>query len=81
MKTIIKPTLREGAKLELASAASNAMYRVLEDNNTNYPFQTCLRCDNFDEPKEICKLFNMRPPAKVIAFGCEKFDDKEWIPF
>ncbi len=80
MRTIIKPKLREGAKLELSSASSNAVYRVLEDM-TNYPFQTCLRCDNFNEEKELCKLFNMRPPARVIAFGCEKFTDDDWIPF
>lgn len=76
----IKPTLRDEAKLELSSVASNAIYRVLE-NIDNYPFKTCLRCDNFNEGNEICKLVNMRPPAKVIAFGCDKFSDDEWVPF
>lgn len=76
----IKPTLREGAKLELSASASNAVYRVLEDMQ-NYPFKTCLRCDNFDDEKELCKLVNMRPPANVIAFGCDKFTDDKWIPF
>ena len=76
----IKPTLRSEAKAELAASASNAVYRVLEMID-NYPFQTCMRCDHFEEAKENCKLFNMRPPAKVIAFGCEKFTDDDWIPF
>ncbi len=80
MKTIIKPTLRAEAKLELSSAASNAIYRVLEDI-ANYPFRTCIKCDNFDEAKEICKLYNLRPPAKIIAFGCEQYKADDWIPF
>ncbi len=78
MKT--KPQLREEAAIEIRSAAANAAVRVLEDA-VNHPFKTCLRCDNFDEEKELCKLYNARPPARVIAFGCEKFDDENWIPF
>lgn len=75
-----KPTLREGAKLELSAAASNSVYRVLEDM-TNYPFKTCIKCDNFDEKNELCKLYNARPPARIIAFGCEQYKDDDWIPF
>lgn len=76
----VKPTLREGARLEITSAAANTAVRVLEDI-VNYPFRTCLRCDNFDEKSENCKLYNARPPAKIIAFGCDSFDDNEWVPF
>lgn len=44
--------------------------------------KSCLTCDNFDEPSEICKKFNARPPAKVIAFGCEGYCNiEEEIPF
>ena len=76
----IKPTLREEARIEISSAASNAALRVLE-NSHHYPFKTCMTCDNFDEPKELCKLYNLRPPAKIIAFGCEKYEDGDQIPF
>jgi len=79
-KPIIKPTLRPEAKLELSSAAANAVMRVLEMTG-NYAYQTCIKCDHFDEPNEICKLYKMRPPAKIIAFGCEKYEDDDWIPF
>lgn len=44
-------------------------------------YQSCLNCDNFIEKTEICKLANQRPPAKVIAYGCPQWDDKEDIPF
>lgn len=74
------PKLRAEAKLEIQSSLVNAALKVLE-NSTHFPFQTCLHCDNFDEPTEQCKLFKAKPPARVIAFGCDKFDDKDFIPF
>lgn len=40
---------------------------------------SCINCKNFDENAELCKLANIRPPAKVIANGCESFVDG--IPF
>lgn len=40
-------------------------------------FKTCLNCKSFDEPSEICSKFNARPPARVITFGCEAFDEEE----
>jgi hypothetical protein len=40
----------------------------------------CPNCENFDGGLERCKLNNMRPPATVIAFGCECFVDNE-LPF
>ena len=43
------------------------------------PIENCITCNNFDEQYEICKLVNVRPPARVIAFGCDSYDDK--IPF
>jgi hypothetical protein len=36
---------------------------------------TCIRCVHFTEATEICALAQRRPPAKVIALGCPKFDD------
>ena len=55
-------------------------------------FQTCVTCSHFEATelttldeygnttREICKLAGLRPPAKVIADGCKKYDDGE-IPF
>ena len=42
-------------------------------------FRTCINCVEFDEPKELCKLANARPPARVIALGCDSYIDT--IPF
>jgi hypothetical protein len=41
--------------------------------------KTCMTCDHFRQVDEICQKYNMRPPAKVIAFGCPAYEDE--IPF
>lgn len=41
--------------------------------------RTCVKCDTFDHEAEVCKRFNARPPAKVIAYGCDEFIEE--IPF
>lgn len=43
-------------------------------------YKSCLNCENFNEEKEICKKYNQRPPARVIAYACKDWDDLE-IPF
>jgi len=45
------------------------------------PFANCLNCLNFDEEKEICNLYNKRPPAKIIAYGCPQWVDVTEIPY
>lgn len=43
--------------------------------------KTCINCDYFAEQRELCTMVkpNARPPARIIAFGCEMFT--ETIPF
>lgn len=41
--------------------------------------RTCVTCDFFDEDTEQCRKWNARPPAKVIAYGCDQY--LEEIPF
>lgn len=41
--------------------------------------KTCISCTFFDETKEQCKLNGLRPPARIIAYGCEYHDEP--IPF
>lgn len=42
--------------------------------------RTCVNCANWSGPHtEQCKLANQRPPANIIAYGCEHFDEE--IPF
>lgn len=39
----------------------------------------CPNCVHFKPGNEECGLVGARPPARVIAFGCEKYEDE--IPF
>ena len=44
-------------------------------------FQNCLNCKYFKEADEQCSLYKARPPAKIIAYGCDSHLDIEQIPF
>lgn len=41
--------------------------------------ETCINCEYFDEPTEVCALAQARPPARVIAHGCPSYSAK--VPF
>jgi hypothetical protein len=48
---------------------------------------SCISCEFFDEGgvhgfgPEICLPQRARPPARIIAFGCSHYKDKDDIPF
>lgn len=42
---------------------------------------SCISCTAFHEQTEICETYNARPPARIIAFGCSSYRDKDDIPF
>lgn len=44
-------------------------------------WKSCLSCDHFTEATETCRLYNARPPARVIAFACPSFADDNDVPF
>ena len=59
------------------NAAQEIMHRAWI---TTGDFRSCLGCDHWrqngdQKGPEECTLYNMRPPADVIVFGCA-----EWFP-
>jgi hypothetical protein len=40
----------------------------------------CIHCVNWQADTEICKPAGKRPPAKIIAFGCQSYNEDD-IPF
>lgn len=75
-----KPVLRDEAKLDLHGALLYAIWQMF--NRTDiFPFRNCLSCTNFIEKTEHCNQWNAKPPARVIAFGCDKYKDFQEIPF
>lgn len=65
---------RTGLAVEVADRLAKQITDGLKD-----AIKCCVNCEYFDEEKETCKQFGQRPPARVIAFGCEAFSDI--IPF
>lgn len=62
-------------RLEVAcNGLVDAMTRSVQNT-----MSTCVVCDNFNQGKELCQLNGLRPPARIIAFGCECFQND--IPF
>jgi hypothetical protein len=42
---------------------------------------SCITCSRFNEPMELCNHFKAKPPARIIAFGCDQYLDTEEIPY
>lgn len=82
----IKPNIqKELDSIEIARRIETALIATIEqakalEGKILKAIECCPNCDNFDVPLERCKLFpDTRPPAKVIAFGCPKFEPR--VPF
>lgn len=65
---------REDMAKHVAELVEPAIIRALMEGT-----KTCITCDHFNLPNEVCGMYNMRPPAKVIAFGCPAYENE--IPF
>lgn len=39
-------------------------------------YRSCLTCQHFTEESEVCGLAGERPPARVIAMGCGKYQEE-----
>jgi hypothetical protein len=40
-------------------------------------YRSCVTCNHFDEATEGCALADgTRPPARVIAMGCGKYEEE-----
>jgi len=65
-------------RLQIIAHLSDIAKQAFVDELTKAT-RTCLNCEHFKETGEQCTLFNQRPPARIIAFGCDAYIDK--VPF
>ena len=86
MPNDVKLTLRLAGKYELQSKLAQLVQDTIKEvTPKNMLFQSCIVCENFETDTERCKMFNVRPPARIIVFGCVKFQESDGpdmdIPF
>lgn len=75
----MKPKLRCDAYYDIQSALVEALERT---NKQNGLLRSCLNCDMFNEQLEKCAIApTLKIPARVIAYGCPSWADKDEIPF
>ena len=55
---------------QLSGELCNELIKILDNN-----LRSCINCVNFNQEAEICGVFNARHPAKIIARGCESWND------
>lgn len=80
MMSDVKLIPRRLGKLELASKLSKLIAdTIAEVAPSNMLFQSCIVCEHFNNDTEVCSQFNVRPPARVIVFGCVKYTESSHI--
>jgi len=91
MNNEIKPKLRDADQRSISYTLAKAIKEAFTSNE--FPFQNCITCTHFSEKgypanangpaseAETCRLYKMRPPARVIAYGCPSYVDFDIIPF
>lgn len=80
-----KPILREEMKAQIddtyKEAAEAVRLKIAALLTRQGMHQSCVNCRHFSTTSELCALFNARPPAYVIAYSCERYEDEQSIPF
>lgn len=78
MSNDVKLTLRLAGKYELQSKLAQLVQDTIKEvTPKNMLFQSCIVCEHFETEPERCKMFNVRPPARILVFGCSKFQESD----
>lgn len=68
-------TEREHAIKALSEELCKQLVFILDTN-----LRSCLNCTRFNEQTEVCILYDQRPPARIVAKACERWESLE-LPF
>lgn len=66
--------MSESREAQLALIAAKVMTVHLADFERL--MQTCINCEAFDETRAICNKNARTPPPRIIAFGCNAFEER-----
>ena len=62
-------TVRTDDAIKLRTALRDSFMVWLD---ATHAYRSCLTCIHFIEAMETCDKFRQRPPARVIAYGCNE---------
>jgi len=68
-------TEREQAIKDLSEELCKQLIFILDTQ-----LRSCLNCTRFELEREVCILYDQRPPAKIIAKACGEWGSIE-LPF
>lgn len=81
MKTDAERILTDNVRRDLISKLALGITNWMDETGL---FKSCLNCEHWiegppDNRQQLCGLYKMRPPTKVIVCGCDSHSDN--IPF
>jgi hypothetical protein len=75
-----KPIMRQNNYADLYSGIQNSIDKVIK-NPMTVPYQNCLNCEHWSLTKDLCKLYNAKPPTEILVYSCPSYKDDQDIPF
>ena len=75
-----KPIMRQSSYADFYQAVQVAVDRVIKQPQT-VPYQNCLNCEHWSNGKDLCGLYNAKPPTDIIVYSCPEYKDNDDIPF
>ncbi len=72
--------MRQENYADLHSGINAAIDNIIKNPKT-IPYQNCLNCEHWNEAKDICGLYNVKPPTEILIYSCPSYKDDQDIPF
>lgn len=66
--------MSESREATITAIANYLASRIADELRAN--MKTCLNCQHYDEPRNTCNKNARTPPPRIIAFGCNAFEER-----
>ena len=74
------PIMRDENYADLYVGIKAAIDSVIK-NPMSVPYKNCLNCEHWHNGKDLCELYNAKPPTEIIVYSCSSHKDNQDIPF